>query len=136
MSSADSNRKTVLVLDDDQAMIHVLTARLRSLGVNVTRLRLQTLVLVSTLTAVAVCFAGSIGFIGLIAPHLARGLVGEDQRFYMPLSALLGALLLSLASIASKVAIPGAIFPIGIATAFMGVPFFAAIVLTRKRAYW
>ena len=110
--------------------------RARSLGINVTRLRLQTLVLVSTLTATAVCFAGSIGFIGLIAPHLARSMVGEDQRFFMPLSALMGALLLSMASVGSKMAIPGAIFPIGIATAFMGVPFFAAVVLVRKRAYW
>jgi len=111
-------------------------ARARSLGVDVQRVRLQTLVLVSTLTAAAVCFAGAIGFIGLVAPHLARALVGEDQRFFMPLSALLGALLLSVASIGSKMVSPGAILPIGIATAFIGVPFFAAMVLTRRRAFW
>jgi iron complex transport system permease protein len=110
--------------------------RARGLGINVRRLRLQTLVLVSTLTATAVCFAGSIGFIGLVAPHLARMMVGEDQRFFLPLSALTGAFLLSVASTASKAVIPGAIFPIGIATAFLGVPFFAVMVLSRKRAYW
>lgn len=118
---------TALRLGDDRA---------RSLGVDVRRLRLEVLVLVSVVTATAVCFVGAIGFIGLVAPHLSRIMVGEDQRFFMPLSALTGALLLSVASIASKLIIPGAIFPIGIATAFMGVPFFAAMVLARRRSYW
>ena len=118
---------TALRMGDDRA---------RSLGVNVRRLRLEVLILVSILTATAVCFVGAIGFVGLVAPHLARIMVGEDQRYFMPLSALTGALLLSVASIASKVIIPGAIFPIGIATAFMGVPFFAAMVLAKRRSYW
>ncbi len=118
---------TALRLGDDRA---------RSLGVNVRRLRLTTLVLVSLLSAVAVCFVGTIGFIGFVGPHLARIMVGEDQRFLMPLSGLTGALLLSIASIASKSIFPGAVFPIGIATAFMGVPFFAAMVLLRRRSYW
>ena len=110
--------------------------RARSLGVDVRRLRLEVLILVSILTATAVCFVGAIGFIGLVAPHLARIMVGEDQRYFMPLSALTGALLLSVASIASKMLIPGAVFPIGIATAFMGVPFFATMVLAKRRSYW
>jgi iron complex transport system permease protein len=108
----------------------------RSLGVDVPRLRLQTLVLISVLTATAVCFAGAIGFIGLVAPHLARITVGEDQRFFMPLSALNGALLLSAASIVSKMVLPGTILPVGIVTAFIGLPFFAAIVLGKRRTYW
>ncbi len=119
---------TTLRLGDDH--------RARSLGVNVRRLRLTTLVLVSLLGAVAVCFVGTIGFIGFVGPHLARMMVGEDQRFFMPLSGLTGALLLSLASIASKSIFPGAVFPIGIATALMGVPFFGAMVLLRRRSYW
>jgi iron complex transport system permease protein len=108
----------------------------RSLGVDVPRLRLQTMVLVSVLTATAVCFAGAIGFIGLVGPHVARMTVGEDQRFFMPLSALNGALLLSAASIVSKTILPGAILPVGIVTAFIGVPFFAALVLSTRRSYW
>ncbi len=110
--------------------------RARSMGINVQRLRLQALLLTSLLTATAVCFAGAIGFIGLVAPHLARIMVGEDQRYFMPLSVLTGALLLSAASIASKLIIPGAVFPIGIATSFIGVPFFVAMVLGKKRTYW
>jgi len=108
----------------------------RSLGVDVHRLRLQTLILVSILTATAVCFTGTIGFIGLVAPHLARMTVGEDQRYFLPLSALYGALLVSVAAVISKAAVPGTVFPIGIATAALGAPFFAAIALLRRRAYW
>jgi len=63
-------------------------------------------------------------------------LVGEDQRFFLPLSALGGALLLSVASIGSKLIIPGAIFPIGIVTSLIGVPFFFSLILTQKREYW
>ncbi|MBN1347619.1 MAG: iron ABC transporter permease [Phycisphaerae bacterium] len=118
---------TALRLGDDRAS---------SLGVNARRLRLTTLVLVSLLAAVAVCFVGTIGFIGFVGPHLARMMVGEDQRFFMPLSGLAGAFLLSIASIASKSIFPGAVFPIGIATALMGVPFFGAMVLLRRRSYW
>lgn len=105
--------------------------RARGLGVDVRRVRLRTLLTISILTATAVCFNGSIGFIGLVAPHIARAFVGEDQRFFMPLCAIAGAVLLSVASIASKLVIPGAIFPVGIATAFFGVPFFAVLLLSR-----
>lgn len=107
-----------------------------SLGVNVLRLRLFVLAIVSVLTATAVCFAGAIGFIGLVAPHLARMAIGEDQRYFLPMSTLLGAALLSIASTASKSLIPGAILPLGIVTALFGVPFFLTMVLVQKRSYW
>lgn len=107
-------------------------ARARSLGVNVTRLRLKTLALVALMTATAISFVGIIGFIGLVAPHMARMLVGEDQRFLIPLSALCGALMLSTASVVSKSIVPGALFPIGIVTALIGVPFFVWLVLNQR----
>lgn len=107
-------------------------ARARSLGVNVVRLRLKTLVLVALMTATAISFVGIIGFIGLVAPHIARMLVGEDQRFLIPLSALCGALMLSSASVVSKSIVPGALFPIGIVTALIGVPFFIWLVLSQR----
>lgn len=111
-------------------------ARARSLGVDVTRLRLKTLVLVALMTATAISFVGIIGFIGLVAPHIARMLIGEDQRFLIPLSALCGACMLSVSSVLSKSIIPGALFPIGIVTAIIGVPFFIWLILGkgRKRA--
>lgn len=59
-------------------------------------------------------------------------LFGEDHRFYLPASALIGALVLSLASIASKNLIPGAIIPVGIVTSLVGVPFFLSIILRHR----
>ncbi|MBL2884481.1 iron ABC transporter permease, partial [Klebsiella pneumoniae] len=91
-----------------------------------------TLLRISILSALSVAFVGPIGFIGLVAPHIARMLFGEDHRFYLPASALIGALVLSLASIASKNLIPGAIIPVGIVTSLVGVPFFLSIILRHR----
>jgi iron complex transport system permease protein len=99
-----------------------------------TALRLGALLRISLLAALSVAFVGSIGFIGLVAPHIARRMVGDDHRFYLPAAALTGALVLSLASVASKTLIPGVIIPVGIVTSLVGIPFFLAIVLrTRGR---
>ncbi|MBL8705378.1 MAG: iron ABC transporter permease, partial [Rhodospirillales bacterium] len=104
--------------------------------IDVARLRLRMFLVVSILTAIAVAFVGTIGFIGLVAPHVARMLVGEDHRFLLPMSALAGAVLLSAASVASKTIHPGTVFPIGIVTAMLGVPFFFALVLRSRQDYW
>lgn len=106
--------------------------RAASLGVNTKVLRLRVLFFVAVMTAVAISFVGVIGFIGLVAPHVARMLVGEDQRFFLPLSMVVGAAFLSVASVLSKVLIPGALFPVGIVTSFIGVPFFFWIMLSKK----
>ena len=118
---------TALRLGDDKA---------HSLGINVRKLRLQVLVSVSILAAAAVAFVGTIGFVGLVGPHVARMLVGEDQRFFLPMSAMCGAILLSAASIVSKMITPGAIFPIGIITSLVGVPFFLSLILAKRRQLW
>jgi len=123
----DAWKLTALRLGDDKA---------HSLGVGVEKLRLKVLVWVSVLTGAAVAFVGTIGFIGLAGPHMARMLVGEDQRFFLPTSALCGVLLLSAASTASKLIIPGAVFPIGILTSFIGVPFLLSLLLRKRRGYW
>ena len=116
-------RLTALRLGEDRAS---------SFGVNVKQLRLASLLRVSILSALAVAFVGTIGFIGLVAPHIARNLLGEDHRFYLPASALTGAGMLSLTSIVSKNLVAGTIVPIGIITALVGVPFFLAIILRRR----
>ncbi len=102
-----------------------------SFGIDVRRLRLATLLRISVLSALAVAFVGPIGFIGLVAPHIARMMFGEDHRFYLPASALTGALVLSLASVASKPD-SGAIIPVGIVTSLIGVPFFLSIILRHR----
>lgn len=105
----------------------------RSFGIAVERLRLVTLLRVSLLAATALAFVGTIGFVGLVGPHIARLLLGEDHRYYLPGSALAGALMLSSASILSKTLVPGVVLPIGIITALVGVPMFMALVLGRRR---
>lgn len=105
----------------------------RSFGVQVERLRLVSLLRVSLLTATALCFVGTIGFVGLVGPHIARMLLGDDHRWYLPGSMLAGALMLSAASILSKALVPGVVLPIGIITALAGVPVFMALVLRRRR---
>ncbi len=104
----------------------------RSFGIRVERLRMISLLRVSVLAAAAVAFVGTIGFIGLVGPHIARMALGEDHRFYLPGSALAGALILSLASIASKSIVPGLLLPIGMVTALIGIPLFLALVLSRR----
>ncbi|WP_299261926.1 iron ABC transporter permease [uncultured Kushneria sp.] len=111
-------------------------AKAESMGVRPRRLRLQVLMLVSLLASVSVAFVGTIGFIGLVGPHIARMLVGEDQRFFLPASALCGALILSVGSVISKMLIPGTVIPIGIITSLVGIPFFLFLVLNQKKSIW
>jgi iron complex transport system permease protein len=94
------------------------------------------MIIVSLLAAIPVSFVGTIGFIGLVGPHIARMLVGEDQRYFLPASILSGALMLSATSVLSKVIVPGAILPIGVITALVGVPFFFSLILTSRRRSW
>ncbi len=106
--------------------------RAASFGIDVRRLRLTSLIRISVLSALAVSFVGTISFIGLVAPHIARRLFGEDHRFYLPGSALVGGVILSLASIASKNIVPGVLVPVGIVTSLVGIPFFLAVVFRRQ----
>lgn len=110
--------------------------RAAALGVPVRRLRLQVFVLVSLLAAVPVAFVGTMGFMGIVGPHIARLLLGEGQRFFLPGSMLTGALVLSATSVLAKLVLPGAVLPIGVVTVLVGVPFFVALVLGRRGRAW
>lgn len=123
-SIAASWQMTALRLGEDSA---------RSYGINVRRLRFFSLVRVSLLTATAVAFVGTIGFVGLVGPHIAKLLIGEDHRFSLPAAVLSGALVMSLASIASKAISPGAILPVGVITSLIGVPIFVWLIYSRKK---
>jgi iron complex transport system permease protein len=118
---------TALRLGEDKAA---------SFGVNVRWIRLETMLVVSLLAAVPVAFVGTIGFIGIVGPHIARMLIGEDQRFFLPASVLSGAAILSLTSVISKSIVPGTIFPIGIITALVGVPFLFSLIMSNRRRSW
>lgn len=107
-----------------------------SLGANVRRSRVLILMAASLLTATTICFTGAIGFIGLVAPHMARMILGGDNRFVVPAAGFAGALLLSGSDLVAMSIIPPTIIPIGVMTAFMGVPLFLYLIMKNRREFW
>ncbi|HEY3226779.1 MAG TPA: iron chelate uptake ABC transporter family permease subunit [Planctomycetota bacterium] len=103
----------------------------RHLGVEVERAKGTLLAAGAVATAAAVACAGIIGFVGLVVPNLARALVGPDHRRMLPVSAVLGAVLVAAADFAARSLLRGAELPVGAITAVAGAPFFL-IVLRRK----
>jgi iron complex transport system permease protein len=108
----------------------------KSLGVNVERTRVISMVLVSLITASIICFTGTIGFVGLVAPHITRMVIGGDHRFLLPGSALVGALLLLGADTLARTILAPVILPVGIMTSFLGVPFFVYLFMKRRKVFW
>ena len=107
--------------------------RAKSLGVPVEKLRLTAFASAALLVAAAVSFIGTIGFLGLVAPHIARLLLGDDQRFLIPGTAFTGAALLSGASLAAKMLSVGSLIPVGIVTSLVGVPFLFFLLIRSRR---
>ena len=102
-----------------------------ALGVDTERSKRDVFLAASLLTGAAVSFAGIIGFVGLLVPHLVRGLVGNDQRRLLPLAGLAGASLLVAADAVSRAAFAPAELPIGAVTAAVGAPLFGWMLLRR-----
>ncbi len=113
----------IMQLDEEQA---------QQLGINVERTKLILLGAATLITASAVCFCGTIGFVGIIVPHAMRILWGPDHRFLLPLSTVAGAILLILADTAARTMLSPTEIPVGIITALVGAPFFL-ILLRRTR---
>lgn len=107
-------------------------AEARHLGVPIQRLKRALILLSAVGVGVTVSAAGMIGFVGLVVPHLGRMLVGPDHRQLLPISALLGALLLTVADMFSRVVVAPAELPIGIVTALVGAPFFLYLLFQQK----
>jgi len=106
-------------------------ATAKSLGVNTDALIPMSMIMATLVSATAIAFVGTIGFIGLIAPHIARKFVGNDYRFLLPCSALLGATVMLFADVASRMIHPPAILPIGALTSFLGAPLFLYLILRK-----
>lgn len=104
-----------------------------TLGISLEKFRFVIVVLVSLLTGVLVAVSGSIGFIGLVIPHIVRMIVGSNYKFVLPMSALIGAVFLVCADAFARSVISPEEMPIGIITALCGCPFF--IWMLRKQSY-
>lgn len=107
--------------------------RAKHLGVNVHKRKLTVLTAGSILTGAAVAVSGTIGFVGLVIPHLSRILWGPDHKHLLPLSILTGSGFLILADLIARTIISPTELPIGVITALIGAPVFAIILLQRKR---
>ncbi|MHA2716488.1 FecCD family ABC transporter permease [Vibrio owensii] len=104
----------------------------RHLGVPVQKLKRQLILLSAVGVGITVSICGAIGFIGLVIPHLGRMLAGPDHRTLLPISALMGALLLTAADMFARVAVAPAELPVGIVTALIGAPFFIYLLFQQK----
>ncbi|MFX1260054.1 MAG: FecCD family ABC transporter permease, partial [Promethearchaeota archaeon] len=114
----------VMVFGDDAA---------QSIGVNVEKSKKRVLFLMVILSSTAVAFCGTIGFIGLIIPHILRRIVGSDNRKLIPLTAIAGGLLLLWADILARTLVAPREIPVGIFTALLGGPFFIYLVVKKKK---
>lgn len=102
-----------------------------SLGVEVSRLRILVLISGALAVSCGVCAGGTIGFVGLIAPHIVRKILGPKSKILIPFSMLLGAILLLLSDIFARTIIAPAELPAGIITSILGVPFFLTLCLKK-----
>jgi len=96
----------------------------QGLGVNVVRIRLVGMTVAALVSAVIVALLGIIGFVGLVCPHMVRRIVGDDQRYLIPGSAVAGAILLLASDTVARIIVAPYILPVAVLTAFMGAPVF------------
>jgi len=103
------------------------------LGIDAERLKRRVFVAAALLTGTVVAFTGPIGFVGLIVPHVLRGLVGQDNRFLVPTCAVAGATFLLAADTLARNVVAPAELSVGVITAFCGAPFFVWVLRARSR---
>jgi len=107
----------------------------KSLGVAVDKVRLGGMFAASLVTSLIVSLVGIIGFVGLVAPHIVRKISGGNEKYLLPLSALIGGLLLLVSDTAARTIIAPVVLPVGILTSFLGVPLFLYLIIKGRR-YW
>lgn len=121
-----SNMLNVLTLGDDSA---------RSLGMDASRYRLVCLVVLSLVVGGIISFTGIIAFVGLVAPHAARMVIGSDNRFLVPASMAFGAAMVLLADLVGRTLTPMGELPVGLIMSFIGGPLFLMLILRQKKGY-
>ena len=122
-----SKRLNVLSTGDESA---------RSIGVDAGKLRIVSLLIVSLMSAAVVSFTGLIGFVGLVCPHIARMVIGSDNRYLIPASAVFGAALLLIADSVGRIVIAPAVIQVGVITSFIGAPLFLYLIVKQKKEVW
>jgi iron complex transport system permease protein len=122
----------VLTLSHELDLLALGRDTAQSLGLPARRLQLILLALAAALAGAAISFAGLLGFVGLIVPHIARRLVGEESRFLLPASALGGAALLTACDVLARLLFAPYELPVGIVLSFVGGPFFIWLLLRQR----
>ena len=107
-----------------------------TMGVPVKWLKCISLGLVTLIASITIAFSGVIGFIGLIAPHAARSMAGTDNRYLLPASGMMGAIVLLVSDTVSRTILSPKEIPVGIITSLLGVPFFIYILSRRRKQMW
>lgn len=107
----------------------------RHLGIDVDKLKFKLIILCALGVGISVAATGIIGFIGLVIPHLVRILIGPDHKQLLPLSALLGAVILALADIGARSLVAPSELPVGLVTALLGAPFFIFLLLKQRSKF-
>jgi len=108
----------------------------KTMGVNVERRRLIVMMVVTLVAASVVAFTGIIGFVGLVAPHIVRTLLGSDNKFLLPASAIFGSLLLMASDIVARTIVAPQMLPVGVVTACLGGPLFMFLILRSSKEAW
>jgi len=121
-----SGKLNVMMMGDDQA---------RSMGLNVDNFRTVLLLIMSLMVASIISFTGILGFVGLVAPHIARILIGADNRILIPLSALVGACLMMVADLFIQAFLSFSL-PVGLITSLIGGPIFMIMIIRQKNEVW
>lgn len=122
-----------LILGYDMNILALGDESAKSLGLNVVRLRFIFLILAAILAGSAISFAGLLGFVGLIVPHVSRFFVGYDNRILLPVSALLGSIFTLMCDLLARVLFAPYEIPVGIIMSFLGGPFFIYLLIKGKR---
>jgi iron complex transport system permease protein len=122
-----------LILSYDMNILALGDESAKSLGLNVTRIRFLYLILAAVLAGSAISIAGILGFVGLIVPHIARILVGYDNRVLIPVSALLGSIFTLFCDLLARVIFAPYEIPVGIIMSFLGGPFFIYLLIKGRR---
>lgn len=126
----------LMLLNDKFTIVAIMEDELaKTMGINPVILRIIGSTLASLSTAAIISFTGVIGFIGLAAPHIARAIIGNNYKYLLPGSAIMGAMLITIGDTIGRLILSPVIVPVGIVISFLGVPIFLHQVVLNRRSY-